>query len=189
MRHVALLRFGGDEHRSNVARMITRTRSNLLTSLLLTVGLGVGGAVGVMGVACVKGESPVPAAKADPKPTKQSIVVTLAHGTDNLHAGMMAMKIGAALLKEGADVTLFVNLEAVRVADKRQPDGLRWGAGDATIGGLYREFVTAGGKVLVCPHCAEAAGLKAADLREGAEIATVDQLAKLFLDADKVIDY
>lgn len=45
----------------------------------------------------------------------------------------------------------------------------------------------AGGKILVCPHCAEVGGVT--QLRDGAQLATAETLAQVFLQADKVIDY
>ncbi len=54
---------------------------------------------------------------------------------------------------------------------------------------MYDAFVKAGGKVLVCPHCAEVAGLKAQDLRPGAHLAkNLGELADAVLAADKILD-
>lgn len=43
--------------------------------------------------------------------------------------------------------------------------------------------------MLVCPHCAEYAGITANSLRPGSRIAKEAELAKTILDADKVVDY
>jgi predicted peroxiredoxin len=117
------------------------------------------------------------------------IVFKIDHGTDDLHAVVMALKLSKMILDQKQDVTLFLNLEGVRIADKKQPMGLKWGASDKTVEELYNDFVTAGGQVLVCPHCAHVAGLSKQDLRKGAKIAEEKEVADLFVKADKVIDY
>jgi predicted peroxiredoxin len=118
----------------------------------------------------------------------QKIVVHLSHFGDNLHAVNMALKLATVAKKSGMGVTLFVDLEGVRLADKRQPQNLTWGKGDS-VADLYRAYLEAGGKILVCPHCAKAAGLVSQNLRNGASIATEDGLAKMLLKADKILDY
>ena len=83
----------------------------------------------------------------------------------------------------------FLDLEGVRLADQRQPNDLRWGSNKSSLKSLYLVYVKAGGKVLVCPHCAKAQGLTRKSLRAGAKIAAPEQLATLLLEADKILDY
>ena len=118
----------------------------------------------------------------------QKVVIHLKHYSDNLHAVSMALKLGTALQKKGAEVTLMLDLEGVRLADARQPQDLRWG-GDTPIGTYYEAFVKAGGKAVICPHCAHATGMKEKDVRFGARLGDEGDLAQLILDADKVLDY
>lgn len=118
----------------------------------------------------------------------ESIVVHLSSSTNDLHAAKMALKLGTALKEHGAKVTLFVDLEGVRIADARQPQDLRWG-GEATVAELYGAFVAAGGKVLVCPHCAQAVGLDSKSVREGAKIGTTEEIVGLLAGASKILDY
>ena len=119
--------------------------------------------------------------------SSEKTVIKLDHGTNDLHSVFMGVKIAKALLEKNQDVTIFVNLEAVRLVDKTQPLDLKWGMSKTNMRSLYHQFVKAGGKILVCPHCAKAAGVK--DLREGATIATESQVAELFSNASRVIDY
>jgi predicted peroxiredoxin len=120
----------------------------------------------------------------------QTIVMHLNHGTDDLHAAFMALKLGTNLQKRGAQVMLVLTLEGVRIADKNQPLNLRWGSSPMTLAELYDEFVAAGGKVMVCPACAEAAGITASNLRSGAQLAQENQdIPSLILAADKVVDF
>lgn len=117
----------------------------------------------------------------------QNVVIHLSKFTDSLHAPFMALKIGKMLAQGGAKVTLFVDQEAVRMAWARQALDLKWGQAEAPLLSFWSDFVEAGGKVLVCPHCAKAAGVT--EVRTGAKLATEAEMAKLFLEADKVIDY
>lgn len=101
----------------------------------------------------------------------------------------MALKMANTLQAKGARLTLFLDLEGVRLADSRRPDILSWGASQDTINTMYNKFIDAGGKVVLCPHCAEHEGLKAGDLRKGAALGSTDQLATMILEADKILDY
>jgi hypothetical protein len=61
---------------------------------------------------------------------------------------------------------------------------------NAEIATYYDGLVNAGGKVLVCPHCAEAAGVKAQNLRPGRpDGQRPGELADVILAADKTLDY
>lgn len=129
----------------------------------------------------------MPAVMAE-EPGTKSAVMNLKHFTGDLHAAYMALKISNGMLAEGTDVTLFLNLEGVRLADLRQPQDLAWGH-STDLNGQYDAFVAAGGKVVVCPHCAMAVGLEAENLRAGARIADAKEVARLFASAGSVIDY
>jgi hypothetical protein len=54
---------------------------------------------------------------------------------------------------------------------------------------LYDRFVKAGGRVLVCPHCAEHLGIAEGALCEGAKLGTDETIASAMMAADKVVDY
>ena len=121
-------------------------------------------------------------------PKKQKVVVHLSHYTDNLHAVKMAVHLGTMMQTMGAEVTLLLDLEGVRLADTRQPGDLVWGKGEP-ISKELAAFVKAGGKMLLCPHCSEHAGITTATLRPGARIGEHGELPRVILDADKVLDY
>ena len=118
----------------------------------------------------------------------QHIIIHLSNYTNDLHSATMALKIGHMLASHGEEVTMFLDLEGVRLVDKHQPVNLSWGSGKS-IEELYNQFIDAGGKVLVCPHCAKAAGIK--ELRKGATIASMEEktMYKAFTSADKILDY
>jgi len=120
---------------------------------------------------------------------KQLIVVHLSHFTDDLHRCFMALKTANMLAGEQAEVTLYLDLEGVRLAERRQELGVTWGTSDKTLGVIYEEFTAKGGKAKLCPHCAEGAQLGPISLRRFAQIATEDELRAMWLGASKVIDY
>ena len=128
------------------------------------------------------------AADADPG-TTQKIVVHLSHFTDDIHACFMALKVANLMQEQGAEVTVFLDLEGVRLAARRQALAFTWGAESPPLSKYYDQFTSGGGKVLLCPHCAKSAKLNDPGLKRNAELATTAALGKLLLDADKVIDY
>ncbi len=119
----------------------------------------------------------------------QQIVVHLSHFTDDLHRCFMAVKLGTLMQKSGAQVTLFLDLEGVRLAERRQDLDMTWGSNPTTLAKHYEDFTGAGGKVLLCPHCAHSAHIGDMSLKRNAEIGSEQVLAKMLLDADKILDY
>ena len=119
---------------------------------------------------------------------KQDIVVHLGSFTNDLHSAFMALSLATNLHKHGAEVTVFLDREGVRLADVRERGDLTWGDSGGTSAAMT-EFVQAGGTVLLCPHCASLAGIEAANVRSGARMATHEEVAAIFLEADKVIDF
>ena len=122
------------------------------------------------------------------QPESKPVVVHLSKFTNDLHAVSMALKLGTGMQEKGASVSLFLDLDGVRLVDKRQPVDLAWGHGKS-VGELFEKFVKAGGKTLACPHCAHAAGLTKENLRPNAEIAEEGQVVDVMLNADKILDY
>lgn len=159
----------------------------------------VSGAIAVLGTFAVPAFAEIPSVLAQQTETLsqsstpgegQNILIHLQHGTDNLHAAFMALKLGTALQTRGSQVVLVLTLEGVRIADKNQPLDLRWGSNPITLGELYEQFVAAGGQIRVCPFCAEAVGMGVEDLRSGAQLAQESQdIPSLLLSADKVLDF
>ncbi len=120
---------------------------------------------------------------------EQKIVVHLSHFTDDIHACFMAFKVASLMQEHGAEVTVFLDMEGVRLASRRQELAFTWGPDSPPLGNYYDQFTSAGGKVLLCPHCAKSANLNDPGLKRNAELATMAVLGKLLIEADKVIDY
>ena len=121
--------------------------------------------------------------------TAPTIVVHVGHATDDLHSASMGMSLARMLQKKGASVTVFLDREGVRLADDDMPKSLGWGKKADPVSSILADFVKAVCRVLMCPLCAEMAGVEDDDLVEGARIASEAEVADLFLSADKVIDY
>ncbi|HIK27356.1 MAG: DsrE family protein [Oscillatoriaceae bacterium SKW80] len=152
--------------------------------------LGVVGAPFVNFSRTVLAQAQTSVAQSQTRGDGQNIIIHLTHSTDDLHAAFMALKLGTNLQKRGAQVMLVLTLEGVRIASRNQPLDLRWGNSPMTLVQMYDDFVAAGGKVMVCPVCAEAVGITAANLRNGAQLAQENQdIPNLILAADKVIDF
>lgn len=120
---------------------------------------------------------------------KPKIVVHLSHFTDDLHRSFMALKLATLTQKSGAEVYLFLDIEGVRLADQRQSLDVTWGPSEIPLRQHYEAFVNAGGTIALCPHCAHAAGVDEKNLIRGAKIFTEEQLGKMLLETEKIIDY
>ena len=115
-----------------------------------------------------------------------AVVVHIGKFSNDAHALTMGLGLANTLQRAGAQVTVFLDQEGVRLADTRQPAPV---FGDTNAGDVVQQFVAAGGTFLVCPHCAMQAGLDQEHLRDGFSFGNPETIAALFLAADKVIDY
>lgn len=116
----------------------------------------------------------------------KKVVVHIGQFSNDLHSVTMGLSVANMLQKKGADVTVFLDREGVRLADKTQK-ALIYADSDAEA--LYSKFTQGGGKVMVCPHCAEIAGLSKNQLRKGSTLGTPGSIAAMILEADVIIDY
>lgn len=160
-------------------------------SITRPLGLGaffVALAAGPFAAGCAAIVAPPAYAQTPQVTQKQDIVVHLGSFTNDLHSAFMAFSLATNLQKHGAGVTVFLDREGVRLADVRERGDLTWGDSGGTSAAMA-DFVKAGGTVVVCPHCASLAGIEAANIRPGARLATHEEVATIFLSADKVIDF
>jgi len=129
-------------------------------------------------------------AEEQPAPeSKQHVVIHLSHFTDDLHRCFMALKVANLMQSHGAQVTIFLDLEGVRLAERRQKLDLQWGVKSPPLSEYYEEFTEAGGKLVICPHCAKSARLGDMGLKKMAEIGTMKRIGEMLIEADKVMDY
>ena len=143
----------------------------------------------ILALTCSAAVKPAAAQEPQAEAAKQNIVVHLSHFTDDLHRCFMALKTANMLQGERATVTLYLDLEGVRLAERRQDLNMTWGSGAQTLAEIYEQFTEKGGRARLCPHCAEGARIGPMAARRHAQIATEDQLKEMWLAADKVITY
>jgi sulfur relay (sulfurtransferase) complex TusBCD TusD component (DsrE family) len=123
----------------------------------------------------------------------QNIVVHLKRNLEDLQAAIIATRLGSLMAEEGCNVTLFLTLRGVRLADARMPQNLEFGRDDVSPAPNLEQAVLSfqgnGGTVAVCPACAGEIGLTPGDLIPGATILDRAGLVDLFLTADKILDF
>ncbi len=110
--------------------------------------------------------------------------------SDNIDRAAMAMGFGTKMLKfEKMPVTLFLNVESVRIADRHIP-GHRHASGK-TLKEMLAGFIQAGGRVIICPMCMKnVGGMSKDDLVDGVEIGGPDVTgAALFAKDTTVMSY
>lgn len=166
--------------------MKIRKIQHMLTGTLLTLVLS-----GVVGVVLHTNAADVitPCNASAATAEKKHVVVRLGHYTDDLHAAGMAVGFTKTMQERGQKVTLMLTLEGVRLADARTPQDLKWGHSEE-IAKAYEGFLKAGSEVIVCPHCANAAGIDEQSLRSGARFGKEgNNLVDVLIAADKVVDF
>jgi sulfur relay (sulfurtransferase) complex TusBCD TusD component (DsrE family) len=126
------------------------------------------------------------AAPAAAQDQAKHVVVHIGQYSNDLHSAAMGLGLAGLLQERGARVTVFLDREGVRLAETGQPLLIY---GDTDTGELLRTFIDGGGRVLVCPHCAQLGGVEAAELRPGIEMGTRAAVADLIMAADLVVSY
>ena len=118
-------------------------------------------------------------------------------GGHNWQAACMAMGLANHMLgkKRGPfytnQVTLFLNLGAVELADTLDvPDlSIFTCSNGRNLQQFWDNLVSKGVSIVVCPGCAVIGGVTPDIVRDGAHIGDMSSMQRLFLEADKVIDF
>src|SRR6056297_4132235 len=76
--------------------------------------------------------------EAERRTQSQKVVVHLSHFTDDLHRCFMALKVAGMMQEAGAEVTLFLDLEGVRLAERRHQLQLTWGGDGPPLSEHYK---------------------------------------------------
>ncbi|WP_455199787.1 DsrE family protein [Kaarinaea lacus] len=98
----------------------------------------------------------------------QKLFVNLS--SDNINRAAMAIGFSTKVRKQKKiPVTIFLNIEGVRIADKNIPGHKH--ANGKSLKEMLDIFIEAGGQVIICPMCMKnVGGLKKEDLIEGVKI-------------------
>ncbi len=101
---------------------------------------------------------------------------------------MLGRRLGPRYVNE---VTLFLNLEAVELADIADvPDlSIFTCSSGKNLQQCWDDLVGKGVSIMVCPGCAVIGGITPDIVREGAHMGNMPSVQQLFLRADKVIDF
>jgi predicted peroxiredoxin len=83
------------------------------------------------------------------------VVINLATGLEDPERVTVAFLVGGAAVEQGKDVTMFLTKEAVRLAVPGVPEGVACD-GCPPLSRLFQQYADGGGRLLVCPICADA---------------------------------
>ena len=110
--------------------------------------------------------------------------------SDEMNRAAMAIGFSTKVVTEKKiPVTIFLNVEGVRLADKSIPEHKH--ANGKSLKEMLAGFMKAGGRVLVCPMCMKnVGGLSKEDLIEGVEVGGADVTwPALFAAGTTVLSY
>jgi predicted peroxiredoxin len=103
------------------------------------------------------------AAAALPARAADALFVNLT--SDESHRANMALAFSQKVLESGHPVTVFLNVDSVKIAAKKA-------AKHKDNQALLSALIKGGATVLACPHCVEHARMKPGDLMEGVKMGT-----------------
>jgi len=113
------------------------------------------------------------------------ILILINDGPYGTEKAYNALRLANQLGKnhEAAEVRIFLMADAAScaVANQTTPNGYY------NIERMLKLSLTKGAKVKICGSCADARGLKNAQLIEGTEISTMAELTNWVVDSDKVL--
>lgn len=118
----------------------------------------------------------------------QKLFVNLS--SDELNRAAMAIGFSTKVRQQKkVPVTIFLNVEGVRIADKNVPENKH--ASGKSLKEMLATFMEAGGRVIVCPMCMKnVGGLDKIDLIDGVEVGGPDVTwPVLFAEGTVVLSY
>ncbi|MBE9263096.1 DsrE family protein [Microcystis sp. LEGE 00066] len=109
--------------------------------------------------------------------------------TDDPWRAAMAIGVATNMLKKGHSTTIFLNITGVHLAATTIPQHTN-GITGKTLQAMLVDFISQGGKVLICPSCMKQAAIKPEDLIVGVVTSSPDSLeANLFKETVTVISW
>jgi uncharacterized protein involved in oxidation of intracellular sulfur len=114
-----------------------------------------------------------------------AILIHNSFGADNVAKATVPFIIGGASAARG-QTAMFLTHEAIFLATKTGASGLQ-ADGYKPVAELVDAYVGNGGTLWVCKACADAKGVTADDLREGAEIAGAGHILGFVEDGGQVL--
>ncbi len=109
-----------------------------------------------------------------------NVLVNCAHGKNNPEEATVAFIAASTAVTRSAATAVFLTSDAVRLATPGYADDVQ-ADGYKPLKDFLDKFLAKGGKLWVCPACAEARGMTQDDLIDGATIDGVPTMLE-FLD-------
>ncbi len=100
------------------------------------------------------------------------------NSTYEVHSAMMGVDHSLAMLRDGKDVSILLDVNGVKIATKNVTGPLE------PVSKTLQLFLNEGGRVIACDHCVKMAGLTIENLLPGIEIDTHPEMPKM----QKIID-
>lgn len=100
---------------------------------------------------------------------KKKLVVVVTAGLESERLAV-AWTIANGAISTGLDVTMFLTSSAIDCVRKGAADKVRLNPLDPPLGEMIRNLTSRGGRILVCPPCAEVRGYEASALLDGVTI-------------------
>lgn len=98
------------------------------------------------------------------------LLINLTHAKDDPDRTTVAFVVANAGVAAGQEVTVFLNIEAVRLAIPGYADDIT-APGFKPLQELLATYLSNGGRLWICPPCFDARGLDRGNLVEGAVFA------------------
>ncbi|MGE3955143.1 MAG: DsrE family protein [Vicinamibacterales bacterium] len=111
---------------------------------------------------------------------KEAVFVNLT--SDEPERVTMALNFSTKLLQGGNEVTVFLNVDGVRLGSTKV-------AALSSQRGELATFMKAGGKVVICPHCMQVRGVAAGDLLAGLTMGGEGAGQHAFMASTRSISY
>jgi predicted peroxiredoxin len=111
---------------------------------------------------------------------KESVFVNLT--SDDGHRVTMCLMFARNLVKNGHDVTLFLNIDSVQLASTKVQKL-------AEQRKELQAFLEDGGKAIVCPHCLKVRKIAEGDLIKGLVVGGQGEGTQAFLTSTRSISY
>jgi predicted peroxiredoxin len=113
-------------------------------------------------------------------------LINCQHGNDDLEKATVAFIVAGTAAAMDGETAMFLTGESVRLATTGGADGLQAESYPA-ITELLESYNENAGQLWVCPACANARGITADDLVDGAEIAGAARTIGFVSDGAKVL--
>jgi predicted peroxiredoxin len=129
------------------------------------------------------GERSVESPKVNP-----TVVVNITRGMDDLHAACMGIGLASNAIKAGRRAIIFLNVHAPVLATADLSADVKF-ADFPPVKEMLAKFVTEGGELYVCGHCAAVCKVEESNLIKGAVVSHHEDLFKKLPNAALTFSY